>query len=119
MLETRAFEPEFLERLDDLVLGTKRARTVRAGQRTVGRTQGGGIEPKISANTPRATTSVSSTGTLWPASTTWRSARFAPSGRSNSPLWWTRARRWRFPRDDDKLGLALALGAGLAYIGMS
>ena len=31
MLEARAFEPEFLKKLDRLVLGIKRARTVRSG----------------------------------------------------------------------------------------
>src|ERR1700732_3940051 len=46
MLETRAFEPDFLDRLDGLVLGTKRARTVRAGRRNTGRVQGAGIEPE-------------------------------------------------------------------------
>src|SRR5258708_18110559 len=46
MLEARAFEPEFLRKLDRLVLGIKRARTVRSGQRTLGRVQGLGIEPE-------------------------------------------------------------------------
>src|ERR1700688_5223281 len=46
MLEARAFEPDFLRRLDRLVLGVRRARTVRAGQRTIGRVQGLGIEPE-------------------------------------------------------------------------
>ena len=46
MLEARAFEPEFLRRLDGLVLGVQRARTVRDGQRTLGRVQGLGIEPE-------------------------------------------------------------------------
>ena len=46
MLEARAFEPDFLRRLDRLVLGVKRARTVRTGQRALGRVQGLGIEPE-------------------------------------------------------------------------
>ena len=46
MLEARAFEPEYLRKLDRLVLGIKRARTVRAGQRALGRVQGLGIEPE-------------------------------------------------------------------------
>ena len=46
MLATRAFEPEFLRRLDGLMIGTRRARTQRVGRRTVGRHQGGGIEPE-------------------------------------------------------------------------
>jgi uncharacterized protein (DUF58 family) len=40
----RAFEPAFLHRLDNLVLGIKRARTVRLGRRALGRVQGSGIE---------------------------------------------------------------------------
>ncbi len=40
----RAFEPAFLQRLDNLVLGIKRARTVRMGRRALGRIQGSGIE---------------------------------------------------------------------------
>jgi uncharacterized protein (DUF58 family) len=40
----RAFEPAFLQRLDNLVLGIKRARTVRMGRRALGRVQGSGIE---------------------------------------------------------------------------
>src|SRR5215472_17281396 len=46
MLTSRAFEPDFLQRLDALVLGIKRARTVRVGRRTVGRVLGAGIEPE-------------------------------------------------------------------------
>jgi uncharacterized protein (DUF58 family) len=40
----RAFEPAFLQRLDNLVLGIKRARTIRMGRRALGRVQGSGIE---------------------------------------------------------------------------
>jgi len=36
-LATRAFDPEFLQKLDGLMLSTRRARTRRAGQRTIGR----------------------------------------------------------------------------------
>src|SRR5438876_6583433 len=46
MLAARAFEADFLRHLDGLVLGTKRARTVRAGQRNVGRVLGTGLEPE-------------------------------------------------------------------------
>ena len=46
MLANRAFDPGFLERLDALMLSTKRARTVRAGRRTVGRILGSGLEPE-------------------------------------------------------------------------
>ncbi|HZC45933.1 MAG TPA: DUF58 domain-containing protein [Candidatus Acidoferrum sp.] len=119
MLEARAFEPEYLRKLDRLVLGIKRARTVRAGQRALGRVQGLGIEPEnfkeyapgddlrfldwnafarldeLLLRTYRADRQVEIT-TLVDAS--------ASMG---------------LPERDDKLGLALALGASLAYIGMA
>ncbi len=119
MLEARAFEPEFLRKLDRLVLGIKRARTVRAGQRALGRVQGLGIEPEnfkeyapgddlrfldwnafarldeLMLRTYRADRQVEVTS-LVDAS--------ASMG---------------LPERDDKLGLALAIGASLAYIGMA
>lgn len=119
MLEARAFEPEFLRKLDHLVLGIKRARTVRAGQRSLGRIQGLGIEPEnfkeyapgddlrfldwnafarlddLMIRTYRADRQVEITS-LVDAS--------ASMG---------------LPERDDKLGLALAIGASLAYIGMA
>lgn len=119
MLEARAFEPEYLRKLDRLVLGIQRARTVRAGQRTLGRVQGLGIEPEnfkeyaagddlrfldwnafarldeLMLRTYRADRQVEITA-LVDAS--------ASMG---------------LPERDDKLGLALAIGASLAYIGMA
>jgi uncharacterized protein (DUF58 family) len=119
MLEARAFEPEFLRKLDRLVLGIKRARTVRAGQRALGRIQGLGIEPEnfkdyapgddlrfldwnafarlddLMIRTYRADRQVEITS-LVDAS--------ASMG---------------LPARDDKLGLALAIGAAFAYIGMA
>ncbi len=119
MLEARAFEPEFLRKLDRLVLGIKRARTIRTGQRALGRIQGLGIEPEnfkeyapgddlrfldwnafarldeLMLRTYRADRQVEVTA-LVDAS--------ASMG---------------LPEHDDKLGLALAIGASLAYIGMA
>ena len=119
MLEARAFEPEYLRKLDRLVLGIKRARTVRTGQRALGRVQGLGIEPEnfkeyapgddlrfldwnafarldeLMLRTYRADRQVEVTA-LVDAS--------ASMG---------------LPAHDDKLGLALAIGASLAYIGMA
>jgi uncharacterized protein (DUF58 family) len=119
MLEARAFEPEYLRKLDRLVLGIQRARTVRTGQRTLGRVQGLGIEPEnfkeyaagddlrfldwnafarldeLMLRTYRADRQVEVTA-LVDAS--------ASMG---------------MPERDDKLGFALAIGASLAYIGMA
>ena len=119
MLEARAFEPEYLRKLDRLVLAIKRARTIRTGQRALGRIQGLGIEPEnfkeyapgddlrfldwnafarldeLMLRTYRADRQVEVTA-LVDAS--------ASMG---------------LPEHDDKLGLALAIGASLAYIGMA
>jgi uncharacterized protein (DUF58 family) len=119
MLAARAFEPEYLRKLDHLVLGIKRARTVRAGQRTLGRVQGLGIEPE-------------------------NFKQYAPGDDLRFLDWNTFARldeltlrtyradrqievtalvdasaSMGLPERDDKLGLALAIGASLAYIGMA
>src|SRR6202790_5855531 len=119
MLEARAFEPDFLRRLDGLVLGVQRSRTVREGRRALGRVQGLGIEPEsfkeytegddlrfldwnafarlddLMIRTYRADRQVEITS-LVDAS--------ASMG---------------LPERDDKLGLALAIGAAFAYIGMA
>jgi uncharacterized protein (DUF58 family) len=118
MLEARAFEPEFLKKLDRWVLGIRRAQTVRAGLRTLGRAQGLGIEPEnfreyawgddlrfldwnafarldeLSIRTFRAERQVEVT-MLVDAS----ASMACPPG-------------------DDKLGLALAIAAALGFIAM-
>jgi uncharacterized protein (DUF58 family) len=118
MLEARAFEPEFLGRLDRLALGIKRARTARVGQRTLGRIHGLGIEVEnfktyaegddlrfldwnafarlddLLLRTYRATRQIEVT-VLVDASAS-----------------------MAVPRADDKLGFALLLGAVLAYLGI-
>lgn len=118
MLETRAFEPEFLRKLDRLVLGIRRARTIRAGRRPLGRVLGLGIEPEnfkeyalgddlrfldwnalarldeLMIRTFRAERQVEVTVLID------ASASMGTPGR------------------DDKFGLALALGAALGYVAM-
>jgi uncharacterized protein (DUF58 family) len=44
MFAERAFEPDFLARLDRLIIGIRRARTARRGNRAAGRIQGVGLE---------------------------------------------------------------------------
>ena len=119
MLEARAFEPEFLRKLDHLVLGIKRARTVRTGQRTLGRVQGLGIEPE---NFKEYATGDDLRFLDWNAFArldelmlrTYRADRQVEitslvDGSASMGL----------PERDDKQGLALAIGAALAYIGMA
>ena len=118
MLEKRAFEPEFMRRLDSLVIGATRARTLRAGRRTIGRVQGTGIEPE---NFREYTEGDDLRYLDWNAL-----ARL-----DNLSIRTFRAERqveitvlidgsasMGVPASDEKLGLALLLGAGLAYIAM-
>ncbi len=118
MLEARAFEPDFLHKLDRLVLGIRRARTVRSGQRTLGRIQGLGLEVE---NFKEYSPGDDLRFLDWNAMArlddllirTYRAERqveiTAVVDASASMA---------FPERDDKLGFALALGASLAYIGM-
>ena len=119
MLETRAFEPEYLRKLDRLVLGIKRALSVRTGERRIGRVQGLGIEVE---NFKEYTEGDDLRFLDWNA-----------MARLDQPLIRTfRVQRqieitalvdasasMGMPASDDKLGLGLALGASLAYIGMA
>lgn len=119
MLEMRAFEPDFLKRLDGLVLGTKRARTARAGRRIVGRVQGTGIEPE---NFREYTEGDDLRFLDWNAFArlddltirTYRADR-----QVEITMLLDASASMVVPGGDDKLGLALLLGASLAYIGMS
>ncbi|HVC43616.1 MAG TPA: DUF58 domain-containing protein [Candidatus Binataceae bacterium] len=119
MLATRAFEPDFLRQLDGLMLGTRRTRSQRAGRRTIGRAQGGGIEPENF----RAYTAGDDLRFLdWNAlarhdQLTIRT--FRADRQIEITVMVDASASMAIPGDDDKLGLALLLGAGLAYIGMS
>lgn len=119
MLATRAFEPEFLRKLEGLVLGARRARTQRAGRRTVGRHQGGGIEPE---NFREYSHGDDLRFLDWNAlarldDLTIRT--FRAERQLEITIMVDASASMAIPADDDKLGLALALGAGLAFIGMS
>jgi uncharacterized protein (DUF58 family) len=119
MLEARAFEPEFLLKLDGLMLGTRRARTHRAGQRIVGRHQGGGIEPE---NFREYSPGDDLRFLDWNAyarldDLTIRT--FRAERQIEITIMLDASGSMAAPAADDKLGLALTLGAGLAYIGMN
>ena len=118
-LATRAFEPEFLRKLDGLMIGTRRARTQRAGQRTIGRIRAAASSSRISANTLTATTSASSTGTRWRGLDELSIRTFRAERQLEITILVDASASMSMPVDDDKLGLALALGGGLAFIGMS
>lgn len=119
MLEARAFEPDFLHRLDGLVLGVQRARTVRAGRRTLGRIQGLGIEPE---NFKEYTVGDDLRFLDWNAFArlddlmvrTFRAEREVEVS-----VVVDASASMGVPREDDKLGLALGLAAALAYVAMA
>jgi len=119
MLEARAFEPEFLRKLDGLVLGTRRARAHRAGRRIVGRHQGSGIEPE---NFREYSPGDDLRFLDWNAfarldDLTIRT--FRAERQIEITIMVDASASMATPAGDDKLGLALALGAGLAYIAMN
>ena len=119
MLEARAFEPDFLRRLDRLVLGVRRSRTVRAGQRTIGRVQGLGIEPE---NFKEYAEGDDLRFLDWNAFArlddllirTYRAER-----QVEITILLDSSASMGLPERDDKFGLARALAATFAYIGMA
>jgi uncharacterized protein (DUF58 family) len=119
MLEARAFEPDFLRRLDRLVLGVKRARTVRTGQRTIGRVQGLGIEPE---NFKEYNEGDDLRFLDWNAYArlddllirTYRTER-----QVEITVLLDASASMAMPERDDNFGLARALAATFAYIGMA
>lgn len=119
MLANRAFDPGFLERLDALVLGTKRARTVRAGRRAVGRVLGSGIEPE---NFREYSTGDDLRFLDWNTfarldDLTIRT--FRAERQIELTVFIDASASMGVPQEDDKLGLAVVLGAALAYIGIA
>jgi uncharacterized protein (DUF58 family) len=118
MFADRAFDTEFLQRLDALVLGTKRARTVRAGRRSVGRVLGSGIEPE---NFREYSTGDDLRFLDWNAfarldDLTIRT--FRAERQIELTIIIDASASMGVPESDEKLGLALVLGAALAYVGM-
>ena len=119
MLEQRAFEPEFLSKLDGLLLGVRRARQcVRAAVRS-GRVQGGGIEPE---NFREYTAGDDLRYLDWNAfarldDLTIRT--FRADRQVEATVLVDASASMGVPARDDKLGLALLLGLGLAYVAMS
>lgn len=119
MLETLAFQPDFMRKLDGLALGAKPARTLRVGRRNLGRMQGSGIEPENF----RAYAEGDDLRFLdWNAfarldDLTIRT--FRVNRQVEATVLIDVSASMGVPARDDKLGLALLLGVGLAYIAMS
>lgn len=119
MLEARAFEPEFLKKLDRLVLGIKRARTVRSGQRTLGRVQGLGIEPENFREYNEGDDLRFLDWNTYARLDQLSIRTFRAERQIEITMLVDASASMGFPEADDKLGLALALAASLAYVGMS
>jgi uncharacterized protein (DUF58 family) len=119
MVEERAFEAAFLGRLDRLILAVKHVRAARAGQRTLGRVQGPGLElenfkPYVQGDDLRFL-DWNVLGRLDELMIrTHRSER-----KVEISIVLDASASMTLPVDDDKAGLALALAAAAAYIGMS
>ena len=118
MIATRAFDPNFLQHLDALVLGTKRARTVRAGRRSVGRILGSGLEPEnfreYSAGDDLRFLDWNAFARLDDLTIrTYRAER-----QIELTVIFDASASMGVPESDDKFGLAVVLGAALGYIGM-
>jgi uncharacterized protein (DUF58 family) len=118
MLEARAFEPEFLRRLDGLVLGGKRARTVRAGRRNIGRIQGAGIEPENFREYAEGDDLRFLDWNAFARLDNLTIRTFRAERQLEMTIMIDASASMALPARDDKLGLALLLGAGLAYIGL-
>ncbi len=114
----RAFEPAFLQRLDNLVLGIKRARTVRMGRRALGRVQGSGIELESFREYAEGDdlrfldwNAMARLDSLYTKS-------YRVERETEVSIMIDASASMGLPAKDDKFGLARALGAALSYIAL-
>jgi len=114
----RAFEPAFLQRLDNLVLGIKRARTVRLGRRALGRVQGSGIELESFKDYSEGDdlrfldwNAMARLDTLYTKS-------YRVERETEVSVLIDASASMALPVKDDKFGLARVLGAALAYVAL-
>lgn len=114
----RAFEPAFLQRLDNLVLGIKRARTVRMGRRALGRVQGSGIELENFKDYSEGDdlrfldwNAMARLDTLYTKS-------YRVERETEVSILIDASASMGLPVKDDKFGLARLLGAALAYVAL-
>lgn len=119
MLAARAFEPDFLSRLDRLILGIRRSRTARLGQRAVGRIQGSGIEIENFRDYVEGDDLRFLDWNLAGRLDELYVRTFRPEREVELSVVVDTSASMGAPPADDKLGLSLALGAALAYVGMS
>ena len=119
MLEARAFEPDFLRRLDGLVLGVQRSRTVREGRRTLGRVQGLGIEPESFKEYTEGDDLRFLDWNAFARLDDLTIRTFRAEREIEVTILVDASASMGLPREDDKLGFALGLAAALAYVAMA
>jgi uncharacterized protein (DUF58 family) len=119
MLEARAFEPDFLRRLDGLVLGVQRARTAREGRRALGRVQGLGIEPESFKEYTEGDDLRFLDWNAFARLDDLTIRTFRAEREIEVTIMVDASASMGLPRDDDKLGMALGLAASLAYVAMA
>lgn len=119
MLEARAFEPGFLRRLDGLVLGVQRARTVREGRRALGRVHGLGIEPESFKEYTEGDDLRFLDWNAFARLDDLTIRTFRAEREIEVTILVDASASMGLPRDDDKLGMALGLAAALAYVAMA
>ena len=119
MLEARAFEPDFLRRLDGLVLGVQRSRTVREGRRMLGRVQGLGIEPESFKEYTEGDDLRFLDWNAFARLDDLTIRTFRAEREIEVTILVDASASMGLPRDDDKLGFALGLAASLAYVAMA
>jgi uncharacterized protein (DUF58 family) len=119
MLEGRAFEPDFLRRLDGLVLGVHRARTVREGRRALGRVQGLGIEPESFKEYTEGDDLRFLDWNAFARLDDLTIRTFRAEREVEVTILVDASASMGLPREDDKLGMALGLAASLAYVAMA
>jgi uncharacterized protein (DUF58 family) len=119
MLEARAFEPGFLRRLDGLLLGVQRSRTVREGRRQLGRVQGLGIEPESFKEYTEGDDLRFLDWNAFARLDDLTVRTFRAEREIEVTILADASASMGLPREDDKLGFALALAASLAYVAMA
>ena len=119
MLEARAFEPGFLRRLDGLVLGVQRSRTVREGRRLLGRVQGLGIEPESFKEYTEGDDLRFLDWNAFARLDDLTIRTFRAEREIEVTILVDASASMGLPRDDDKLGFALGIAASLAYVAMA
>ena len=114
----RAFDPDFLKRLDNLVLGIRRARTVRMGRRALGRIQGSGIELENFRDYSEGDDLRFLDWNAMARLDSLHTKSYRVERETELSILIDGSASMGLPVKDDKFGLARALGAALAYVAL-